>query len=103
MPPQVIMYIEHALSCHMLRGWVLPCRLPRELRMRNANATSDIGEDRAGRVKQTCLKIRRALMLQVSMHRLLLLVSSTAATWDTAYSVRAAPCCCATLSEFTQP
>ena len=33
--------------------------------MRNANAASDIGEDRVGRVKQTCLRIRRALMLQV--------------------------------------
>ena len=42
----------------------LPARLPRELRMRNANASSDVGEDRAGRVHQICLKLRRAMMLQ---------------------------------------
>lgn len=33
--------------------------------MRNANAASDVGEDRAGRVHQVCLKLRRAMMLQV--------------------------------------
>ena len=34
--------------------------------MRNANAASDVGEDRAGRVHQIILKLRRALMLQVN-------------------------------------